>query len=55
MIHTEEKRQAASGEPQILADKDFESSYYNMFKELKETMCKELKYADTTTPSRECQ
>ena len=29
-------------EPQILAGKEFKSSYYNMFKELKETMFKEL-------------
>ena len=27
-------------EPQILAGKEFKSSYYNMFKELKETMFK---------------
>ena len=29
-------------EPQILAGKEFKSSYYNMFKELKEAMFKEL-------------
>lgn len=29
-------------EPQILAGKEFKSSYYNMFKELKETMFKGL-------------
>ena len=42
-------------EPKILAGKEFKSSYYNMFKELKETMFKELKYADTITPSGEYQ
>ena len=42
MIHTREKKQAASMEPQILAGKEIKSSYYNMFKELKETMFKGL-------------
>ena len=51
----EKKKQAASMEPQILAGKDFQSSYSIMFKELKETMFKELKHADTITPSGEYQ
>lgn len=42
-------------EPQILAGKDFQSSYSIMFKELKETMFKELKHVDTITPSGEYQ
>lgn len=47
-VHTQEKKQVASEEAQILADKDFESRYYNMLKELKETTFKE-KYDDTIT------
>lgn len=43
MFHTCSKKQAASEETRVLANKDFESSYYNLVLELKEAKFKEWK------------
>lgn len=43
MTYTQSKKQAAPRRPKTLAAKGFESSNYDMFRELKETTFKELK------------